>query len=331
MASPLLSRTSCLACLRRITQADSKSVTPFLRQVRKKSGRPKPAGVTVRLLVDMKGFGKKGSIFRTEPGRMRNLWYPYKKAEFMTDTRMKELGLTKNDVGVRDPMFGMQVEMEEELVEDAVEAVARTPLGDGAGAGRPALETPSAPAVEIEHISPNRALELLTTLIPETIVFERRLKHMAPISDGSGPKPAPANEPEHPKVLSPLERRRAKMLEAQKPAEPEKTPEEMEAERKAEEEEKEKERMRLEAEAEKLKEIHGSVSVRDIASFVKEEMLLDLEASRIHVQPEDIKFLGLAEGVDKVEKVGKFDIEIRTHVGKARVEPVRKSIEVIAA
>lgn len=177
---------------------------------------------------------------------------------------------------------------------------------------------------------PNRALELLTTMIPETIIFERRLKHLPSIGDGSSPKSAPTNESEQPKVLSPLERRRAKMLEAQKPAEPEKSPEALEAERKAEEEELERERKRLEAEAERLKEIHGSVSVRDIATFVKEKMLLDLEASRIHVQPEEIKFLGLAEGVDKVEKLGKFDIEIRTYVGKARVDPIRKSIEVVA-
>lgn len=90
---------------------------------------------------------------------MRNLWYPRKKAEFMTSARMKELGLTKNDIGVRDPMFGMQIETKEELVTDAVEAVAGAPIGAvalGAGARRPALETPStpsAPAVEIEHIA----------------------------------------------------------------------------------------------------------------------------------------------------------------------------------
>lgn len=88
---------------------------------------------------------------------MRNLWYPTKKAEFMTDARFKELGLTKNDVGERDPMFGMQIEMKEELVDDAVEAVAGLTTGAaalGTAAGRPALEPLShTPAVEIEHIA----------------------------------------------------------------------------------------------------------------------------------------------------------------------------------
>lgn len=88
---------------------------------------------------------------------MRNLWYPTKKAEFMTDARFKELGLTKNDVGERDPMFGMQIEMEEELVDDAVEAVAGIPMG--AAAGQPALDSPGhSPAVEIEHVAVSYSL-----------------------------------------------------------------------------------------------------------------------------------------------------------------------------
>lgn len=88
---------------------------------------------------------------------MRNQWYPTKKAEFMTDARFKELGLTKNDIGERDPMFGMQIEVEEELVDDAVEAVAGLPRGAvalGAAAGQPALESAGhTPAVEIEHVA----------------------------------------------------------------------------------------------------------------------------------------------------------------------------------
>lgn len=61
MASPSLTRAPCLVCLRRITQVGSASVTPFFRQMRKKSDRPKKdSGVVVRLLVDMKGFGREG-------------------------------------------------------------------------------------------------------------------------------------------------------------------------------------------------------------------------------------------------------------------------------
>ncbi len=37
---------------------------------------------------------------------MRNLWYPQKKAEFMTATRFKELGMTRADISDRDHLLG---------------------------------------------------------------------------------------------------------------------------------------------------------------------------------------------------------------------------------
>lgn len=113
---------------------------------------------------------------------MRNKWYPTKKAEFMTDARLKELGLSKNDVGERDPMFGMQIEIEEELVEDAVEAVAGLPKGAvalNAGAGQASLESPShTPAVEIEHVAVGLPWMLKRRprpfLLDDTLLTERR-------------------------------------------------------------------------------------------------------------------------------------------------------------
>lgn len=102
-----------------------------------------------------------------------------------------------------------------------------------------------------------------------------------------------------------------------------------ESEEKKAREELEKEREQREKEAEELLRIHGSVSLQHIASAMKEIMLLDPEASRIHVQAEDIKFVGLEEGVDKVEKIGTFEVEIRAHAGKSKVQPIRKKIEVV--
>jgi hypothetical protein len=78
---------------------------------------------------------------------MRNIWYPTKKAEYVTTARLQQLGLSKSDIGERDPMFGMQVEVEEEIVEDAVEAVAGLPYG---GASH---KQASAHGVEIEHVA----------------------------------------------------------------------------------------------------------------------------------------------------------------------------------
>jgi hypothetical protein len=54
------------------------------------------------------------SVFRVERGRMRNVWYPRKMAEYMTPTRFRELGLTKDDIGERDTLFGSAAANESE-------------------------------------------------------------------------------------------------------------------------------------------------------------------------------------------------------------------------
>lgn len=87
--------------------------------------------------------------------------------------------------------------------------------------------------------------------------------------------------------------------------------------------------------AESLK-IHGSVSLAHIANFLKDTMRMDPEASRINVLPEDVRFVGglnaeeeEAGTVDAVRRIGSFEVEIRTHVGKAPVEAVRRKVEVV--
>jgi hypothetical protein len=66
--------------------------------------------------------GKTDAIFRVERGRMRNLWYPTKKAEYMTSTRFSELNLSRReDVGERDPMFRAYDNAEDLLPEEDVE------------------------------------------------------------------------------------------------------------------------------------------------------------------------------------------------------------------
>lgn len=46
------------------------------------------------------------AIFRTERGRMRNQWFPTKKAEYMTASRFQQLGLKRGDIGDRDATYG---------------------------------------------------------------------------------------------------------------------------------------------------------------------------------------------------------------------------------
>lgn len=66
-------------------------------------------GIPVRLLRDIKGFGRRHAIIRVKPGRMRNVWHHKGQAEYMTKERFAELGLTEASIGVRDRSFGTQL------------------------------------------------------------------------------------------------------------------------------------------------------------------------------------------------------------------------------
>lgn len=61
MASPLVTRIpTCLSCLRRIAQPVNTSLLTQVRGKKTNSRLNKDAGVVVRLLTDIKGFGKEG-------------------------------------------------------------------------------------------------------------------------------------------------------------------------------------------------------------------------------------------------------------------------------
>ena len=50
---------------------------------------------------------KLGSIIPVVPGRMRNIWYPQQKAEYMTESKLRELN--KKDLVIeRDYTFGIE-------------------------------------------------------------------------------------------------------------------------------------------------------------------------------------------------------------------------------
>ncbi|KAL2137045.1 hypothetical protein VTI74DRAFT_9651 [Chaetomium olivicolor] len=168
---------TCLACLRRLAQpfwstnASATASPVSLVQVRAKSNhlRPKDQGVVVRLLEDIPKFGRKDSIFRVERGRMRNEWFPAKKAEYMTASRFRELGLTREDIGDRDTAFGAVAA--DEYIPDFTE--------------------PAAPMITVQTTSPEKAHTLLSTMIPQTLTFHRK------------PIPAPAPPPSN-QSISPL-------------------------------------------------------------------------------------------------------------------------------
>jgi hypothetical protein len=174
MAASLVSRSpTCLACLRRLAQpfsnGNGNSSAVSLAQVRAKSNRlrPKDQGVVVRLLEDIPKFGRRDSVFRIERGRMRNEWFPAMKAEYMTASRFRELGLTREDIGDRDTTFGTMAAADD--IEDT-----------------PVFEAPKA----VLTTSPEKAHTLLTTMIPETLVFHRK-----PIPAPAPPPPAQSISP----------------------------------------------------------------------------------------------------------------------------------------
>lgn len=86
--------------------------------------------------------------------------------------------------------------------------------------------------------------------------------------------------------------------------------------------------------AEEQRKIHGSVSTLNIAQLVREMMLLDPEAARIQVGPEDVTFVKSGDGeankeTSKVERIGTYEVKIRAHVGKTKVDSIWRTIEVV--
>ena len=68
---------------------------------------------------------------------MRNLWYPQKKAEFMTTTRFRELGMKPADVSERDHLLGSFTTYQD--------PAAATPQTDAGGE--------EAPTVKFRHLT----------------------------------------------------------------------------------------------------------------------------------------------------------------------------------
>ncbi|KAL8760103.1 MAG: hypothetical protein Q9184_003424 [Pyrenodesmia sp. 2 TL-2023] len=162
----------CLAHLRRlIISSSSTAPSPLLQvQIRgKKHSAKGPRTVTVRLLEDIKGYGRKGSFIPIAPGRMRNIYYPQRKAEYVTASQMRTLD-QKDLLIERDFNFGVEQP-----------------------ASPPSTLDPEVKPVDVRMklLTPKRTRELIEELVPQEMVFYR-----TPILATPEPEaPPPAIEP----------------------------------------------------------------------------------------------------------------------------------------
>lgn len=75
--------------------------------------------------------------------------------------------------------------------------------------------------------------------------------------------------------------------------------------------------------------IYGSVSAADIVGFIKGLLVEDAGASRMELEAENIQFLGLAPGADRIKALGRWEVDISP--GGTGLEPVRKVVEILAS
>ncbi|KAI3332292.1 hypothetical protein HD806DRAFT_480044 [Xylariaceae sp. AK1471] len=291
MATPRLARSpTCLSCLRRLAQPQpSPSAFSFpsplsWTQTRARTTKAELEdlqGIPVRLLRDIPMFGRKHAIIRVKAGRMRNIWFPKGAAEYMTKQRFTELGLSEAAIGVRDRTFGTQLLLDEE------QDTQQDRVYDAKNKRKEALT-----------LLPEETYTLLTTLLPEVLVFPR-----IPVSS----TPAPPPEPLFPRSPS-LAANAATSTPAPEVAIPESAA---------------------------VTPIFGSVSRNDILALIKEKLLADPQGSRVALEAESLELLGLDpehDGENRIKRLGTFEVLIAPGVGAngKEFEPVRRVVQVVA-
>ncbi|KAH9429320.1 hypothetical protein MCOR02_010725 [Pyricularia oryzae] len=154
---------TCLGCLRRalapsMNGSSSSNASVALTQVRGKTktarNKDEEGGLVVRLLKNIPEYGPKNTILRAPRGRVRNMWYPDGKVEYMTPQRFAELGVNESAIVERDPMYGLEVEKPVE------KKAVRSKAADDK-------------VVKIQPPKPQEATALLNNLLPKTLTFER--------------------------------------------------------------------------------------------------------------------------------------------------------------
>ncbi|KAL8914966.1 MAG: hypothetical protein Q9171_000593 [Xanthocarpia ochracea] len=162
--------SQCLGYLRRLAGIHAAKPNPnFHQQIRgKKKNAKGPHVVNVRLLEDVRGYGRKGcspnrtstrrsiviieglgSIIPIAPGRMRNIYYPQRKAEYVTAAQMRTTN-QKDILTERDFSFGLP-----QLQPDLLPVEEKT------------LD------VQMKLLTPKRTSEIIEAYVSSEIIFYR--------------------------------------------------------------------------------------------------------------------------------------------------------------
>ncbi|KAF2097573.1 hypothetical protein NA57DRAFT_58149 [Rhizodiscina lignyota] len=160
MAAPLRPSLlpQCPACARRFVGWGLGNARPPRQQIRGKKKRSQgPLTMPVKLLRDLTGFGKAGAFVPITSGQFRNDWYPKGIADYIPHRQLKELKL-QNVPFERNHSYVAPEDMETppEILVEPEEVAKSTPL------------------MRLQHLSPERSVELLQIFIPARIDFYRQ-------------------------------------------------------------------------------------------------------------------------------------------------------------
>ncbi|KAL9014994.1 MAG: hypothetical protein Q9173_000371 [Seirophora scorigena] len=285
----------CLSHLRRLVRSPSLlPSSPFHQQIRgKKKSTKGPHHVNVRLLEDIRGYGRKGSIIPIAPGRMRNIYFPQRKAEYVTSAQIRAMGGRKELIIERDFGFGIETpaQQQEQPGDDSntpdtvnvrMDLLTVSFLSPYQPRRKTFGKTKEKPDDGRQH---QRTSEIIEALVPQELIFYR-----VPIT-----APEPTSSPE------PLGR----SVTAEALAQPMPAP---------------------------ITRIFGSVSTADMVDAIKAVLAEDEEGARVVLSAEDVYIDEEASeesGVeaDRLKALGEYRVEIRL---KGVVDAIRRGVNIRA-
>ncbi|EMC92927.1 hypothetical protein BAUCODRAFT_77191 [Baudoinia panamericana UAMH 10762] len=185
----------CSACLRSYVWSvfgePAVPPTALRQQVRgKKKMANLSSTVPVRLLRDVKRFGRKGAIVPISNGRMRNEWFPRHIAEYITMPELKTLRIS-NAPMERDYDFGTrQYAKQFDLPSDIKGGMSATEKQEASMFQKRIIDP--------TRLSPERSMELLEIFVPGRLDFYRQ-----PILEEKEPEPEPEAQAQKAELAKP--------------------------------------------------------------------------------------------------------------------------------